>query len=263
VAYVFDTDTRVTGLADGRYAVEITDRWNALGNVPNGGYLLAICLRALAEEMPYPDPLTVSANYLRPGVVGPAEVHTRIARVGRRIATGEATLVCQGKETVRVVASFADLDQATGRTTLLGEPPKLPAPEKLPELMDGRTLPGLTVVDRVDYRFTEPLGWMLGRPSGEPSWEFWMRFKDGRPADPLSLSFFVDAMAPTVLDLGELGSTTVQLTVYLRGRPAPGWLACRVGTRYLTGGFHEEDMEIWDSTGTLVAQSRQLALVLG
>src|SRR5690606_11745541 len=220
VAYVFDTDTRVTGLADGRYAVEITDRWNALGNVPNGGYLLAICLRALAEEMPYPDPLTVSANYLRPGVVGPAEVHTRIARVGRRIATGEATLVCQGKETVPVVASFAHLDQATGRTTLLGEPPKLPAPEKLPELMDGRTLPGRPGVVGVDSRLPAPRGWLLGRPSGERSWGFGRRFKDGRPADPLSVSFFVDAMAPPVLDLGELGSATVERPVYLRGRPA-------------------------------------------
>ena len=38
-----------------------------------------------------------------------------------------------------------------------------------------------------------------------------------------------------------------------------GWLACRVATRFVIGGYHEEDFEIWDSTGALVAQSRQLA----
>lgn len=58
-------------------------------------------------------------------------------------------------------------------------------------------------------------------------------------------------------------STTVQLTVHLRARPVPGWLACRALTRHVAGGYHEEDFEIWNRAGTLVAQSRQLALVLG
>jgi hypothetical protein len=48
-----------------------------------------------------------------------------------------------------------------------------------------------------------------------------------------------------------------------RTAPVPGWLACRAQTRYLAGGYREEDFEAWDSAGALVAQSRQLALVLG
>jgi len=51
--------------------------------------------------------------------------------------------------------------------------------------------------------------------------------------------------------------------VHLRARPASGWLACRTWTRYVGGGYHEEDFEVWDSAGMLVAQSRQLALLLG
>jgi acyl-CoA thioesterase len=75
------------------------------------------------------------------------------------------------------------------------------------------------------------------------------------------MPLFVDAAAPVALEVGVL-STTVELTVHLRARPAPGWLACRAVTRYVAGGYHEEDFEIWDSTGTLVAQSRQFALIL-
>jgi hypothetical protein len=87
-----------------------------------------------------------------------------------------------------------------------------------------------------------------------------MRFADGRPADALTLPFIVDAAPPAVLELG-VSSTTIELTVHVRARPAPGWLACRTSTRFVSGGYHEEDFEAWDSTGVLVAQSRQLALV--
>jgi hypothetical protein len=89
-----------------------------------------------------------------------------------------------------------------------------------------------------------------------------MRFRDGRPADLLALPLIVDAAPPAALELG-IASTTVELTVHLRARPAPGWLACRTWTSYVGGGYHEEDFEVWDSAGTLVAQARQLALILG
>lgn len=64
-----------------------------------------------------------------------------------------------------------------------------------------------------------------------------------------------------MLELGATGSTTIELTAHVRACPAPGWLACRVITHHVSGGYREEDVEAWDSAGTLVAQSRQLALV--
>lgn len=47
--------------------------------------------------------------------------------------------------------------------------------------------------------------------------------------------------------------------MHLRALPAPGWLRVSHATRNLAGGHFEEDCEIWDSAGRLVAQSRQLA----
>jgi acyl-CoA thioesterase superfamily protein len=64
----------------------------------------------------FPDPLAVSAFFLRPSKPGAAGVRTEIARGGRRVATGEARLLQDGTETVRVVATFTDLDAASGRT---------------------------------------------------------------------------------------------------------------------------------------------------
>ena len=88
-----------------------------------------------------------------------------------------------------------------------------------------------------------------------------MRFRESRDPDLCSLALLVDAAAPVVFVLEASGSTTLELTVHLRARPAPGWLACRAQTRYVIGGHHEEDFEIWDSDAKLVAQSRQLALL--
>jgi len=54
---------------------------------------------------------------------------------------------------------------------------------------------------------------------------------------------------------------TVELTVHVRGIPAPGPLQCRFSTRFVQGDSFEEDGEVWDSAGRLVALSRQLALL--
>jgi acyl-CoA thioesterase len=261
--HLFDADTAVRADGDLVYRAELTDRWTALGGTPNGGYMLAVALRALQRDMPLPDPLVTSAHFLRPGLVGPAEIRTEVVRAGRRAATGEARLIQDGKEILRLLATFGDLDQADGRTLVLGEPPSLPSPDETPGVLSGGTLPGVTITEQLEYRAPELPGWARGAPDGAPSFEFWMRFRDGRDADPLALAALVDGAAPAVLDIGARGSATMELTVHVRARPAPGWLACRTLTRHVIGGFHEEDFEIWDSAGNLVAQSRQFALLPG
>jgi acyl-CoA thioesterase len=55
---------------------------------------------------------------------------------------------------------------------------------------------------------------------------------------------------------------TVELTVHVRARPVPGWLRCRFETRFVAGSYLEEDGELWDESDRLVAQSRQLAMLL-
>jgi acyl-CoA thioesterase len=256
----FDVDTAVEAVGPGEYAATVADRWDALSG-PNGGYLLAICLQALSGEMPLPDPLVVSAYFLRPAHVGPAVVPTEIVRAGRRTATGQVSLVQDDREVLRALATFSDLDRADGRTLVLSEPPVLPPPADCVDPRAELALPGVSIADRVVTRFGRAPGWFRGEPAREPRVEFWMGFADGRDPDLLALPLLVDAAPPVVLDFGERSSTTLELTVHLRARPAPGWLSCRVSTRHVQGGLHEEDFEIWDSTGTLVAQSRQMALL--
>jgi acyl-CoA thioesterase len=271
--FAFDEDSRVVAAgSEGAFTTELTGRWNGTAGAVNGGYMLATCTRALALDMPFPDPVVVSGFFLRPGTPGPAAVRTSVIRSGRTMAFGEAALTQDGKDVVRATAAFTRLGRTgqdrtgqdgTGRDGLVfpdGTPPALPPPGECVGVPVGAF--GLaSIAERIEFRSAELPGWFTGRPSGRPASEFWMRFADGREGDLLSLPLLVDSTAPSVLELGA-GSTTIQLTVHLRAHPAPGWLACRATTRFVSNGYHEEDFEVWDSAGTLVAQSRQLALIL-
>ena len=91
----------------------------------------------------------------------------------------------------------------------------------------------------------------------------WQRLAGGREIDWPALALMSDTTPPAVLELGNHKSMTVELTVHFHRLPAPGsWVATRVTTRHVAGGFHEEDSELWDDEGNLLAQSRQLGILL-
>ena len=127
----------------------------------------------------------------------------------------------------------------------------------------GETFPP-PFMGRVELRLhPDDAGFATGAPSGEPRVRGRFRLRDGEPIDTIGLVLAVDAFPPTAFNaqLPVAWTPTVELTAHVRARPAPGWLRCVFTTRFVTGGFLEEDGEIWDDTGRLVAQSRQLALI--
>ena len=92
----FDADTQLSG--DGpEFGISVGHRWSGLPGV-NGGFMLALCTRALARVLPFPDPVAVSGFYLRPGSPGPARVTTEVIRTGKTHAFGQAALWRDGKE---------------------------------------------------------------------------------------------------------------------------------------------------------------------
>ena len=261
----FEFDAAIALSGEGPVFGAVLDgRWDGQAST-NGGFLLALVTRAIGAVLPFPDPVVVSGFFLRPGTPGPAEIRTEVVQAGRTTGFGQASLYRDGKQVLRATAAYTDLDAAAARDSRSyagGQPPDQPPPAEC-QVLRRVIVPPITLVDRIEYRVAElPSCVTRTPPSGNPVYEGWMRFADGREPDLLSLPMFVDAVAPAGLELGLRRMTTVELTVHLRARPAPGWLAFRTLTRYLEGGYFEEDAEIWDSAGRLVAQSRQLALVL-
>ncbi|MEU5379281.1 thioesterase family protein [Streptomyces sp. NPDC002387] len=265
----FDRDTAVTLREPGVYGIDLSAGWTII-NAVNGGYLLAVLGRALGDALPHRDPFTVSAHYLTASQPGPAVIRTDVVRTGRTLSTGQASLFQyddEGREVerIRVLASYGDLDSLPDDVRTSAKPPAIPPPDRCfgPEDGPAPVSGSSAITDRLKLRLDPAtLGWALGSPSGKGEMRGWFGLADGRDADPLSLLLAVDALPPTAFELGISGWVpTVELTVHVRCRPAPGPLRVSITTRNLAGGFLEEDAEVWDSADRLVAQSRQLARV--
>ncbi len=268
----FDDDTRLTPLSalpgatdhPATFAGHVHPAWN-IGANPNGGYLLALAARALQQCTPaQPDPLSITVHYLRPGLSDqPCRVDTQLLRSGRTLSTVRATLVQGGSARLELLAAMGHLGdpQAAAPPLLTMAMPDMPPPQDCP----GRSAPAqgvsLSILDRLDVRLHPDQA--VPGAAGQARVSGWIRLADGRAPDALACLLMADAFPPAVFGLlGAVGWVpTIELTVHLRRRPAPGWLLGQFWSHDLSDGRVVEDGALWDSTGQLVVQARQLALV--
>jgi len=267
--YGFDRETTVVPRDPGRYDGELHEGWR-IGLGINGGLLLAVAGRALAAEFgggqgTHGEPIAISGYYLSAARPGAVSVRAEALRRGRTLSTGTASVRQGDEERLRVLATYGDLGRNHADVRTSATPPQMPPPE---ECAGSETAPAgfrkhAPLLDRFELRLDPATaGWTTGAPSGRGLIQGWFRLPDGREPDPLALLLAVDALPPVSLDLGVAGWTpTLELTVHVRARPAPGWLRLKHSTRNFAHGYLEEDAEVWDSAGRLVAQSRQLARV--
>lgn len=265
VSHAFFAATSVEPTAEGHYVGEVREGWSIADNA-NGGYLLAIAARAMCHASGRPDPVSVTAHYLRPARPGPVTVDTEVVKTGKTFTVVRATLASD-RELLSLLGTFGTLhgdgELAPAPALVDAEPPDLPSVERCVPMpaTDGFPPPFMA---NVDLRLhPDDATFLQGIKSGYARMRGWFAFPDGEPVDTIGLLQATDAFPPTIFnaDLPVAWTPTVELTAHVRARPAPGWLRCSFQTRFVTGGFLEADGEIWDETGRLVAQSRQLALV--
>ena len=266
---------REIGLEDrdgesGVYGGEFGDGW-LIGAGVNGGLLLATAGHALRRAFAphgHPDPISISAYYLTASRPGPVVLRTEEVRRGRGLSTGTVSMRQFDEdrseiERLRAVATYGDLARLPDDVHTTATPPDMPPPEAClgSDQAPPDFLTQASLLDRFDLRLDpDTVGWAVGKPSGRGVIRGWLRLADGRQPDPLMLLLAVDALPPVTFDLGLMGWTpTLELTAHVRAEPASGWLQVVHSTRNFAGGMLEEDAEVWDSTGRLVAQSRQLA----
>lgn len=255
------TELTAEGDPNRRFGTAISPGWDIAGNA-NGGYLMALAVRSIAAAVERP-PLSVTAHYLAPGRPGPAEVEVTVLRAGRRTATASATVRDdRGAGLVSVLGTFAELREQ-GRSVIDAAPPELPPLEQCVRTVPPAERSGFG--DRVAmYVHPDDTRYAAGEARGVAEIRGWFQFADQAPIDALGLLVAADAFPPVVFNRGAFPvswTPTLELTVHVRGVPAPGPLRCRFSSRFMQAGMFEEDGELWDCRGALVAQSRQLALI--
>jgi acyl-CoA thioesterase len=281
----FDRATSVSPLGDGRYTGEVEDGWGAPPG-PNGGYLAAILTRALEQDLaPAGDRQlrTLATHYLRPSRPGPIEVAIETIRAGRRFSTGRATAFQEGKEVMTALGAFSTPGLPAAATWTPPLPSVAPAPPRGADRLasdDYRpdsdawlaTTPEMpSIVSRV--KIAPRLGGkpFSGReldPDQPADTGGWIVPPTPRRIDAAFLVLLADVWWPPSLEpLREPAiAPTIDLTVHIRADLPPGGLPDQpVLGRFVTAaavnGTMEEDGELFLADGTLLAQSRQLALL--
>ena len=262
----FAAATAVRRTDDGGIVADLDPGWDVGGSILNGGYLLAVIARAATLDSPHPHPVAVSASYLRATGPGRAILAVTPGTAGRTLAHSAVLLAGDGGPTLSAQVTTATLgDEPPVYSRSMPEMP--PVEECLSaqagDDLGGHPVPEVGLRRRVETRLDPATaGWAVGRPSGEPLMRAWVRLTDGSAPDPFSLLLFADVLPPTSWSIGLMGwAPTVQLQVLVRALPAPGWCLVEASASEVAGGWLDEDYRIWDSTGRLVAQSRQLARV--
>jgi acyl-CoA thioesterase len=260
-----DDDTALRALGDGAYEGNIVETWWTPRG-PLGGYVMAIVQRGmnLAVDDADRQPRALTVHFLRPPEAGPVILRPAVERVGRSLTTATARLEQDGRLIALGVAAFSspwpgpELSEAPMPTV---DPPA--ARVQVGGNVPGATQPPFMGRLTMQRRFGKPA--FSGAQHAETGG--WLGLLEERPVDALTLVVLADAWYPAPWPrLKALApAPTIEMSVMFRAAlPLPDSLLLgRFYTRLVRDGFFDENGELWAPDGTLVAQSRQLALLIG
>ena len=254
----FDQDIAVEQTNSHFYTASITRNWSVNG-VPNGGYLMALITNALLQSSQMKATPIITTNFLNRCQPGGARLEVERMFLSKKFDRLEARLEQDGEERIRAFGTFSDEHNECLLESYQAKAPDFGSPEECTAIPE---VPGITLFERMDLRLDPACtGWFEGRLSNRSEIKGWIKFKDERPFDLPSILLAADAFPPSVFTSQGMVAwvPTLECSINIRNLPASQWLKCLFRTRFITCGLLEEDGEIWDQCGNLVAISRQIA----
>ena len=240
------------------FSGHITDNWSING-IPDGGYLMAILTKAMMHHSEMKSTPIITANFLTRCEPGEAKVAVEEMAASRQFKRFQGSLWQKGTEKIRAFGTFSSED-----SECFVERSETPCPEmaELEKSVPLPEIPNYPLFSRMDIRL-DPVctGWWHGKLSDTSESKGWIKFRNSRQFDILSILLIADSFPPAVLSSQGMVAwvPTIELSVNIRKIPTTDWLKCSFRTRFITCGLLEEDGEIWDEKGELIAISRQIA----
>jgi hypothetical protein len=256
--HLFDQDIRIIPVDDKSYKTTVAGNWSINGT-PDGGYLMALLARAAMERSDKRGLSVLTANFIARSEPGPAALIVEKMGATRNFDRWQVSLVQGEVETLRSMVTLTDPSPGQAGRRYEKAAPVLATAETC--IKFGQ-MPGYTLFENMDVLLDPNCsGWIAGDLAERSELRGWIKFTDDRPFDPPALMLIADAFPPPIfVSQGMVAWVpTIEMSVNIRNLPATRWLKCVFRSRFLNGGMVEEDGEIWDEAGELVAISRQVA----
>jgi acyl-CoA thioesterase len=260
--YIFDKDILLKQKNEFDFEGVVAPNWSINGN-PNGGYLMAFLAAAMQKKSDKKWPVIVTANFLtKCETEKKSRVTVETIAVGKQLNRYQANLIQDGTERTRAWATFMDEKKGDKNANHYEkEAPDMPVRE---ECSSFPVLPTYTLFNHMDVLMAPSCsGWLKSEGVLSPRSEQkgWIKFKDDRPSDAISLLLMADSFPPPVLASHGMVAwvPTVEYSVSVRALPDTAWIKAVFHSCYLTRDIVEEDGELWDENGKLLAISRQIA----
>jgi hypothetical protein len=262
----------------GHFDANLNAHWT-IGPKPHGGVMIALCANAARtaylEGAPHPadsaraagveavaQPIAVSANFLSAPEPGSVRLVATVRKRGRRIGLVDVELVQEARTCVHAVVTMGQPEHDARPLFCRDHEAGRMAPEPPADVVPiGPGHPGAAITNLAHGCDIRPEAVESLVDGVAPTFRVWVRPKVGR-VDELFALMCGDISLPVTYAVERRGwAPTVQLTAYLRGVPADGWLRVLCTTTEIGRDWFDEDHTVVDSSGRIVVQTRQLAMV--
>ena len=244
-----------------------------VGNTPHGGYLMALMHKALTNVLPHSTAISSSVQYLDRIDAKPFELEVDVFKKSRGSSSGIVKLKQDNKICTTFTGTCSDFEFMKGYDDLQKPLPKIfndSDKKNYVKMNYDKISKGFTpaFIQQLECLIHPDHAWWKREAKqknqdNEARCSAFLEMKGGKP-DQFCLSFYSDILPPVVSNkYGPLGwIPTITLTTHIRQLPTTSEVYADFKASDINKGYFEQDCNIWDLDGNLVASSRQLTRIL-